>query len=112
MGELGLFFGELLLNLGDLVAGLLVELGESHVSVQGGRPSRTPNEYTMCENFGNVSRRASPVHSGSGKASTEMGSYNFNAVTAMFIVWQAMSPKAPVPKSIHPRHANGWYSLL
>ena len=30
------------------------------------------------------------------------------AITTMFAVWQAMSPRAPVPKSSQPRHWNGW----
>ena len=32
----------------------------------------------------------------------------FSAMNAMLAVWQAMSPKAPVPKSHQPRQLKGW----
>ena len=35
------------------------------------------------------------------------GSRRSRPMKGMFIVWQAMSPKAPVPKSHQPRHENG-----
>ena len=35
-----------------------------------------------------------------------IGSHNFSAITGMLVVWQAMSPRAPVPKSTQPRQLN------
>ena len=43
-------------------------------------------------------------------AETAIGASSFKARKAMFVVWQAMSPRAPVPKSHQPRQSCGWYA--
>src|SRR6185369_2640458 len=45
-------------------------------------------------------------------ASTLMGSRSFSEKNGKSILWQAMSPSAPVPKSQKPRHLKGTYAGL
>ena len=42
-----------------------------------------------------------------GPYSIQLGSNRSAAMTAMFAVWQAMSPRAPTPKAYQPRHLKG-----
>ena len=48
----------------------------------------------MCAQAGYVSGLISPA-----SATTAVGASSFSARNAMLAVWQAMSPRAPVPKS-------------
>ena len=50
----------------------------------------------MCAHAGYVSGLTPPA-----SADTVVGASSFSARNAMFAVWQAMSPIAPVPKSHH-----------
>src|SRR5262245_40205442 len=77
------------------------------VKLTGGRPARSGNPYLTSSAAGNPSALAADPSAeilvGARKSSPE------NTESRM---WQAMSPKPPVPKSRKRRHANGTYALL
>src|SRR5688500_12063992 len=72
-----------------------------------GRSGRSGNSYLMTDQFGALSFVLPSLN-----ASTLIGSRRSRAQYGPSIKWQAMSPSAPVPKSHHPRHLNGWYAGL
>ena len=57
----------------------------------------------MCAHAGYVSGLIVPA-----SAVTLVGAPSLSARKAMLAVWQAMSPRAPVPKSQNPRQSCGW----
>src|SRR5262249_31328917 len=74
-----------------------------HVSVSAGRLPRAGNQYLMIDHFGYMI-----LLWPDDSASTAIGSRKSRAMNGWLSVWQAMSPRAPVPKSQKPRQANGW----
>ena len=68
---------------------------------------RAGNWYSILADDGQVSAFTSLA-----SASMVVGWSSLQARNAMLAVWQAMSPRAPVPKSHQPRQLNGWYTPL
>jgi len=74
-------------------------------STHFGRFGPAANVYRMWAHAGYVSGLMSPA-----SATTATGASSRIARNAMFAVWHAMSPSAPVPKSQYPRQSCGWYA--
>ena len=73
-------------------------------SVTAGIDPRAGNSIVTCAHAGHVSLFTPPA-----SAEIRVGWPSRSAMNAMFAVWQAMSPMAPVPKSQNPRQLKSWY---
>src|SRR5881409_605386 len=80
-------------------------LPSRHTTVTGGRLPFAANEYVMREQAGAVS-----LNSFVDSASIRDGYPRLSVQNDASIEWQAISPRAPVPKSHQPRHLNGAYA--
>src|SRR5438876_437550 len=80
----------------------------------GGRSPRAGNSYVMIEAIGNVSKlgfmSGKTEPSSVQRASTDVGVPSPSAQTGWSMMWQPMSPNAPVPKSRQPRQLWGAYA--
>src|SRR5580704_7990379 len=75
-----------------------------HVNVQGGNSPRFGNSYFNTDDIGAISE----VIFEDSTNSTLVGAPSFSAQFAPSMMWHAMSPSAPQPKSHQPRQLNGW----
>src|SRR5579871_399045 len=74
-----------------------------HHMVSAGRVLVAANSKRILDHLGYESLLFSP-----DSASTEMGLRRSRAMKGRLTVWQAISPRAPVPKSHQPRQAKVW----
>jgi hypothetical protein len=72
-------------------------------------PARAGTFQRIVDDVGYMSFVVSPV---SATSSTAEACSIFSALNGPLSEWQPMSPRAPVPKSHHPRHTKGWYTGL
>ena len=86
-----------------LIAATALHLHATVALTRRNLDARGDRSNTNAELPGNVSPSNRP---GFFVAVTATGSQSFSAMTGIFVVWQAMSPRAPVPKSTQPRHLN------
>src|SRR5580693_4086921 len=74
-----------------------------HISAQGGSFPRAGKEYRRTDISGGISGTSSDEET----ISTVSGAPRFNAHCGQSMMWHAMSPSAPQPKSHQPRQACG-----